>query len=265
MQTIVTRAQACPLCKQENDIIIMGHFPHPEIPVSAIFSNYNGYSFCNCRNIFYTDWSNIKQSVYNIDYYDKYNNEGVNDCYKSMAEFYGPRLLPSVYENIYNVLDVGSINPSILNYFRDRSCNTSGLDIHSHPLDHPTLGKHKLYVGDFESYCFAKDKFDIIWASHIFEHFKDPIAAIRKCNTILNKDGKLFIAMPDPYFIDFTDTGKFGHWHLSEHHILWDMDSFCDTLEENGFKVEFKHRNADVGFICNLDYGIIARKINDNN
>jgi hypothetical protein len=70
----------------------------------------------------------------------------------------------------------------------------------------------------------------------------------------------LFVAMPDPYFIDFSDPYKWGHWHLKEHHMFWDMDSFCAMMERHGFKTVRKHRNVGYDFICIGDYHLIFQK-----
>lgn len=251
LDQVKTRTQPCPLCKQEQDIILMGHFQNPDKPDTILYSQYNGYSFCNCRNIFFTDWSNIIQAIYNPNYYKRYDQEGLRIRYETAAKFYGVHM---PLKEGSKVLEIGAISTPVLDYFKSVGLETIGLDIHQHPL-----GDHKLIVSDFEK-LIPSDKFDMIWASHIFEHFRDPIGAVKKCNELLNEDGYLFVGMPDPFFIDFGNVGIWGHWHLFEHHILWDMDSFCDLLRENGFEIIYKHRNTGVELICTLDYGIVAKK-----
>lgn len=251
LEQVKTRTQACPLCKQEQDIIFMGHFPSPEYPDQVIFSQTNGYSFCNCRNIYYTAWDNMRQGVYNPDYHKKYDHEGLRELYLNMVQFYSNYIhLPSKG----SVLEIGAIGTPILDYFKIMGMNTTGLDIHDHPL-----GDHKLIVSDIEKFE-PQEKFDLVWASHVFEHLRDPIAVVKKCNEVLNDNGYLFIAMPDPYFIDLNQPDRFGHWHLNEHHIIWEMESFCEVLRENGFEIVLKHHNTSTDFICNLDMGIIAKK-----
>lgn len=251
LDQVKTRTQLCPLCKEPQDIIVMGHFQNPDDPKTIMFSQYNGYSFCNCRNIFFTDWSNIIQGVYNPTYYKKYDQEGLRIRYEKSAQVY---LSKMVLPFKGKILEIGAINPYVLDYFKAVGFETAGLDIHSHPL-----GDHRLIVSDFEN-NIVEEKFYMIWASHIFEHFKDPIAAVKKCNAMLNDEGYLYVGMPDPFFIDFENAGMWGHWHLFEHHILWDMDSFCELLRENGFEIIHKHRNTGIDLICTLDYGIVAKK-----
>lgn len=253
-------AQICPLCNSPQDVIINGWealgTPNPK---EVTINNDKGYSFCNCRNILFTDWSNMKQGIYNPDYCKKYDNDHCNRLYVQTISKFLPKILNNVFTKniIPSVLEIGSINPSTLDQFKKFNCETTGLDICEHPL-----GDHKLIVGDFEN-LISRETFDIIWASHIFEHFKDPIKAVRTSNSLLNEGGLLCVSMPDPWFIDFGNPYQWGHWHLNEHHILWDMDSFAEVLRENGFQIIDKKRNVDSDQICNCDFTVIAKKVID--
>ena len=61
--------QKCPLCSRMNRMVVLGVYKlgdkvsrHPDI----------GYSFCNCKCIFYTDYSNIKVKTHSgFQYYEK--------------------------------------------------------------------------------------------------------------------------------------------------------------------------------------------------
>ena len=61
--------QKCPLCGRMNRMVILGVYKlgdklhkHPDI----------GYSFCNCKSIFYTDYENIKIKTHSgFQYYEK--------------------------------------------------------------------------------------------------------------------------------------------------------------------------------------------------
>lgn len=49
--------QECPICGRENRIVVLGVYQHPEKGPQ----NYPdiGYSFCNCKNVFYTRFENL--------------------------------------------------------------------------------------------------------------------------------------------------------------------------------------------------------------
>lgn len=250
------KAQTCPLCSNEQDVIINGWDKIEGNVVKPLLDK--GYSFCNCRNIFFTEWTNINQGVYDPEYYKKYDAPHINTAYRNTIERVLPILIKELKANHPSVLEIGAINPTILDVFKENDFDTKGLDICDHPLNN-----HQLIVGDFEKLIPSDEVCDVIWASHVFEHFQDPISAVKKCNTLLNNDGLLYVAMPDPYFIDFDDPYKWGHWHIREHHILWDRDSFCEALKENGFEIVHKTRNTHTDQICTLDFSVIAKKVKD--
>lgn len=253
--------QACPLCGELQDVLVNGHHHASKDDTQTVIIQQDlGYSFCNCRNIFYTDWSNMEQGVYDKDYYKKYDTENIRQAIRNLFYAYNPQILgnlPTLGDTFKRaVLDIGSINPELLDCFSRQGFKTFGMDIHKHPL-----GDHKLIVSDFEKFDIGgNERFSVIWASHVVEHFKDPIAAVGKVHSILDEGGLLFVAMPDTYFIDWGSPYKWGHWHLKEHHILWDLDCFCELLEEKGFEIIMKRHNPETNMICLADMHILARK-----
>lgn len=253
------KAQTCPLCNSEQDIIIHGWEPEGDDPKNLKINNDKGYSFCNCSDIFFTDWANMKQGVYDPDYYKKYDNDHCNKLYRQTVSKFMPTIMNNISrETTKRVLEIGAINPSTLDVFKLLGFETTGLDICEHPL-----GNHQLIVSDFEKLLPTTNKFDVIWASHIFEHFQDPIQAINHANSLLNEGGLLCVSMPDPWFIDFSVPYQWGHWHLQEHHILWDMESFGEALRQRGFKLIEMKRNATTEQICNCDFTVIGQKLYD--
>lgn len=245
-------AQQCPLCGEYQDIILNGHIPD-EKPGHVKMLLDKGYSFCNCRNIFYTDWDqNIEQGVYDPNYCEKYINPVSASLLRNYADYYLTIIKQFVQTG--TVMDVGSVAPFVLDGFKEDGFETVGVDI----VDHK-LGGHKLIVGDFETSELPKGN-SVIWASHVFEHFKNPIAAVQKAGSLLLPGGLLFVAMPDPYFIEWKAPHLWGHWHVQEHHILWDKDSFAEVLKENGFEILMNEHNVGYDFICIGDFHILAKK-----
>lgn len=243
-------AQACPLCGTQQDVMINGTEANGQL---TVVNQDAGYSFCNCRNIFFTNWSNINQAIYDEAYEERYAGDGVKECAKTYANAYFK--LFKTFTSGLKFLEIGSASHYVLDEARHDGFETTGLDIIKHDFQHPML------QANFEEMPLGYiQKQDVIFASHIFEHFKDPLQAARKCHQLLNQNGILFVAMPDPYMIDWKDPYTWGHWHLKEHHILWDMDSFCSMMEEHGFKTVLKTRNTSLGFICVADYHLIFKK-----
>ncbi len=247
--------QNCPLCNEPQDVIVNGHYPlTAEIGGDIGFDKDRGYSFCNCRNIWFTNWEHMNQLVYDQDYVKRYDSQHMSDILRN----YHTQYLQEVARHKPNgsFMEIGCINPALLNAFRASGYKTTALDMMKHDV-----GENDFIEGNFETIPFTPAaKFDVIWASHVFEHFKDPIGAAAKCNELLTPGGLLFIAMPDPFFIDFKDIKTWQHFHLNEHHIMWDMDSFAEVIEENGFEIVFKKHNTSYEFICIGDFHIMAKK-----
>ncbi len=248
--------QTCPLCANIQDVIIHGHRPVVGEEGQVQFDKDKGYSFCNCRNIFFTDWKNINQGVYDPNYHKKYVNPTSKYLLSNYIVNYGQLIKDSLNHKTFGkAIEIGCVAPDVLDGLSRMGMKTYALDI----VDH-SFGKHQSIVENFEDYPLAKGAYSLIWASHIFEHFKDPIKAIKHCFDSLHPGGLLFVAMPDPYFIDWKVPHLWGHWHLDEHHIMWDMDSFAEALEEKGFEIIMKKHNVGYDHICIGDMHILARK-----
>jgi len=248
--------QSCPYCGQRQPIYIRGIYMgvdakgmldqqvHPDM----------GYSFCNCKNIWYTNWSNIWQATYNAEYAEKHKVFATAGVWKEYLSSLGFMLFGDADVTGKKFLDVGSIVPGLLDVAKTYGFETCGLDI----FDHKDFG-HRLIVGDFEKMEIS-EKFDIIWASHIMEHLYDPLVALQKCFNLLNPDGRIFISMPDVFFIDWDFVYGWMNWHVREHHIFFDMDVFCREAEKVGFEILMKRRNIDFKIHTTGDMQLIFRK-----
>ncbi len=246
--------QTCPLCGMEHPIIVQGLVVSPEDDNLRMPVLDRGYSFCNCSNIWYTDWSNMDGRVYDETYEQKYNIDGIAELIGKYAEIYYP-ILKNINPNIEKFSEIGAINHKLLDEAKALDWETLGVDINPNVASKD----HRIDICDVEKYAL-KEKQDVIWASHIFEHFKDPLKVAENLYNSLNKDGILFVAMPDPFFIDWTRPHTWVHWHLREHHILWDMDSFIEKLEDMGYECVLQKRNDSTGFVCYGDYHLIFKR-----
>lgn len=242
----------CPLCSEKQDRIFDGHFPDPEKPGQFLFSEDQGFAFCNCKNIFFGDWKNIEQAVYDANYTEKYQHPETSRYFMQYFHAYSPIIRQLSPEGRF--VEIGCVNKTLLDAFKKAGYDTYSLDIIPHEWE-----GHKNITCDFEKRRFD-EKFAVVWASHVFEHFKDPIASFHSVYDMLQPGGVCFIAMPDPYFIDFQQPYTWGHWHLREHHIMWEMRSLCKTLESIGFDVVDAIHNVGTGFICTGDYHVMVRK-----
>lgn len=230
--------QICPLCGERQIISVRGVAPDLENGSLHILPD-RGYSFCNCWNIFYTDWKNIRQEIYDETYVEKYNC----DDPKNIAEYETKKWLALINKfnpHVKTFFEIGAVQDFVMDVAKSYGINTVGLDIAR------VKSKHPLITANFEDYQ-PVEKFDVVWASHVFEHFKDPRKQLLKIKDMLNEKGIVYVAMPDTFFINFSGGNIYcWDWNVIEHHILWCMDSFVDFAESLGYECLFRERSTDL-------------------
>ena len=247
--------QECPFCKEKQPILVKGVVCNPEqLNVRATVED-KGYSFCNCKNILYTDWNNIEQSIYDKDYFDRYDKPEMDKYMDAVTFDYGNKLL-SYNKKAKYIVEIGSINNYLLDFMERKGLVALGIDIN------PFADPRRRIQADIEDGVSLKKVLnpDLIYASHVWEHLHYPLNALQNCYDILAKDGCMYIAMPDPFFINWYNVYDWGHWVIREHHIMWDMDSFIKEAEKIGFKCVEKRRNHVGQYLCIKEFHIILQK-----
>lgn len=73
--------------------------------------------------------------------------------------------------------------------------------------------------------------FDIIYASHCFEHFLDPMSILEDCKRLLNKNGEIILILPYP------NEESEGHPGANLLKLNQGLFEITDNFEDNGFKV----------------------------
>lgn len=243
------KVQMCPLCGMTHPIVVSGVIKAGGNVRKTVPDQ--GYSFCNCNNIWFTDWKNIDQDCYDYNYMKNYDCEVVNKALKRYADYF------QIFENVKTFIEIGCINETLLDEANKIGWETYALDINP-----SVVGRHKRIIGDVEDASKLEQlpNTDVFWASHIFEHFRYPLKVAKNLYDKTNDGGYLFVAMPDPWFINWHKPLEWDHWVIREHHILWDMDSFIDRLIEIGYKLVHYQRNCLSGGVCNKDFHIIFQK-----
>lgn len=249
--------QACPFCGMEHPIIVRGNVKNPETLKDGIVED-KGYSFCNCKNIWYTDWDNMDSRVYDNKYSEKYDISLTRKLFDLACEVHFP-IFKEHHANIKKFADIGAIHHGILDNAKKQGWETLAVDINE-SINHTG---HRAIIGNIEDaeVVRAMDHPDVIWMSHVIEHLRRPLDTVQMIHQELNKGGLFYVAMPDPYFIDWANVYQWGHWHLREHHIMWDMDTFIKECEKIGFKCVYRNRNLLTAYICVRDFQLILQKI----
>ena len=223
---------------------------------------------CQCGVIHQKDLPS--HSVYDASYLDFYNNakEGKEHSIHA-AKCYAPMIEELTYGRM--MLDVGYGIPNNMKFMEDRGWLTWGIDVNE---DINPGGN--LYKGNFETYDFdmqlppemkeqlGKDKlkrtFDLIWMSHVFEHFTNPVGVLHKAYDLLSETGVLYISTPDIDFINKTGVAAWSHWSRDEHNILWSEQALKREVERAGFKVIMSRRNFSSRFISWYDVHMVCQK-----
>ena len=233
----------CPICGIETN---------NELRIMSKEDGESDWYFCTCGVVFQKE--KPKHGCYDENYMGQYA------CAKEadLVQIHAGRTYATVIEELVDgrkMLDVGFNLPQNMHFFRERGWITTGIDIN------PTFkGESSIITGSFETYDKFKDTYDLIWMSHVFEHFDNPIEVLKKCRGLLSEGGVLYISTPDIDFMSKTGTSNWPHWTKNEHHIMWSIRSLVRELERLDFNVVLKRRNYSSRFSSWFDLQIIAQK-----
>lgn len=229
--------QECPLCGERQPIMMKGLVCDLDTgTLKAAFDK--GYSFCNCNDIFFTSRKNLDPTIYDNWYHKKYQNEDI----KTIADFEIERiykLVKALRPEAKTVFEIGAVHDHWMDFLKEKGFEVAGLDV----IDHGS--KHKLIVSDFEGKFSPEKTYDVVLASHVFEHFTNPHMALEKLEMMLNKNGIVYIAMPDHFLLEWNDALNWD-WNVQEHFILWNMESFIEFCEKRGWTCIYKKRPLDL-------------------
>lgn len=236
------RKQSCPLCGESQTIMMRGKTADIEDGAYEVVGD-RGYSFCNCRNIFFTDWSNINLNIYDDDYRDRHSGDKNDQKVHALEIEKQWNYVQRYHKTAKSFLNVGDYDDALLDYLKKQDWN--GMELTTIDIIQRE-SKHNFLRGNFEGYNFGKKKFDIVWMSHFIEHTKDPVLTLKKAASLLNTNGIIFNAMPDTHHIDFSNPLAWC-FCVAEHHTLWNMYDFISMAkEECGLKCIYQNISYDV-------------------
>ena len=225
---------------------------------------------CNCGVIFNNDIPD--GSKYDKKYVNDYMVPSVIKRSITGATTYAPLLEKLTYGR--EMLDVGFTCNYNIREFERRGWLAYGIDINK-----SICGHDNIYTGDFLDYDFniKVDKetlekntgstivpartFDLIWMGDVLEALHDPIAGLKKANSLLSESGVLYISTPDIDFISRTGVPAFPHWRKDENYVMWSERSLKRELERLGLQVIMCVRNFHSCFHSFFNLHIIAQKI----
>ena len=124
---------------------------------------------------------------------------------------------PPVGGKKIRILDIGCGNGNFLESLNDKKFEKFGVEIKNNKLIPKNI---KMFLGDINKLNFGKEKFDVITAWHVLEHLPNPSQTLLLLNKLLNKSGKIFLAVPNSNCLGFK-IGKEYCFHLdSPRHLF---------------------------------------------
>jgi len=154
-------------------------------------------------------------------------------------------------------LDVGYCYERPMEWLRKRGWICWGIDINK---DGPSDKYH--IKGNFETHHFKEtDEYDVIWMGHVFEHFRNPLSALKRAYALMPEDGVVVITTPDVDFIHQTSPIRFAHWKHREHYIMWNKEAIKREAQKLGFQVIMCRSNFSERFMSWWDIHIVLQKI----
>ncbi|MBI3495628.1 class I SAM-dependent methyltransferase [Candidatus Berkelbacteria bacterium] len=132
-----------------------------------------------------------------------------------------------------------------------------GYEIHGVDISPVTIKKKKktvegdLRVGMAEKLPYRSNQFDLVTCIGSLEHFIDQDKSLLEMRRVLKNDGKLFIYVPNLFFLAHVMYGWLygaqpseGGQDFSEH--FYTVKGWRELIERNGFKIEKIEKFNDV-------------------
>lgn len=163
------------------------------------------------------------------------------------------------------IIDIGGGSNPIL--------NNKNVDVYDFKIANKSIKSLKcnLLIGDIENINLEK-KYNIIFFLHTLEHLPNPLKAINKIKKILDKDGKIFIEVPNfDYFIK-----KMPHYAIFHQHLnIYNLINLKNLFKLANLKIEkvFKNKGAifcsviekdNSNKICKIDYKNQIKVLREN-
>lgn len=257
-------------------------------------SDYRDNDIYKCSNCSVQFMNPVYSDAYLAEYYagyitPEYTQKTIDEQHEVCKQNFSAidRFMPHQGE----MLDFGLGNGTYALYARELGWQVSGYDV-----DCETTGElakkmaMDIRCGDFDKLDWGDKNFDLVYAHHVVEHLKDPVAGLKSFHAIMKKDAFLYIGVPNisawgskvKFVLERLGLKKnrIGKYYDSEHHIFYyNPASLKRLLELSGFEVIYKsnaskpkpYQNPLVKFLrqnikekisAGAAFFVIAKKIN---
>jgi SAM-dependent methyltransferase len=188
------------------------------------------------------------QVIYPPSYYSYSESEAQNDlagALRSKMESGKIKVyLRLLGQGRRSVFDIGSGDGRLLDIMASvcpKTWEFSGIEISEKAAAKACAKGYGIIAGDFETADMSGlvESFDLALMHQVIEHTRSPRKAIQKARALLKKGGVISVETPDTDSWDWMLFGKryWGGYHIPRHFYLFNKNSLCRLLEEEGFEL----------------------------
>ncbi len=199
----------------------------------SVTSVYHYYECKNCGSIFIFPLPiHELKTIYPPNYYS-FVTKGKNvvtSIKEWLDKIYFRKILKKVQGNNLNILDVGGGTGWLLDQLKKcdaRVAFTQVVDIDDQASAIAEKNGHSYFCGTIETFE-TENKFDLVLLLNLIEHVADPLAVLKKCESLLNENGLILIKTPNTKSLDARLFKKsyWGGLHCPRHWVIFSEKSF---------------------------------------
>ena len=181
----------------------------------------------------------LKRAYQNVPHVVR-SEGGVASIWRNYRDGARLRLLKRVAPEGGTILDVGTGAGLLLKAARGvRQWQLIGTDYSVHNVEALQADTFDARVGMIDDVGLEPESVDVVWASHVMEHMRDPVEFLDSVRRVLKPDGRLVAITPSSKTLR-ARTGT-STWHLvNPPGHLWGFnpENFRSIIEQNNFRVE---------------------------
>jgi 2-polyprenyl-3-methyl-5-hydroxy-6-metoxy-1,4-benzoquinol methylase len=208
----------------------------------------NGYSIVRCRQcslVFVEERVTPEELNAHYSIPDGSYGEDNSDC---LIYYY--EILRGLIERRYpqggKILDIGCASGWFLDVMKGWECHGNEISEAYSKIARERWGD-RIVTGLFEDYPLRKEYFDVITLQDVFDHLRDPVAILNKCQAMLKPGGMIVIKVHNISCLYAKLTGRRFYAVMPPSHLFYyDKSTLDRLLSKTGFQL------TDARFIAHI-------------